>query len=99
MVLLSVRAGMRAKEIARATWSMCLDADGEVGEAIELHDKASKGKNGGREIPLHPDLRAALVALAGGNKPTAPLGSFVASWMAPWHLIALVCSSLACTQD
>jgi integrase/recombinase XerD len=65
IVLLSVRAGLRAKEIALATWSMVLDADGNIGHVLELHNKASKGKNGGREIPLHPELRAALIALAG----------------------------------
>ena len=63
MVLLSVRAGLRAKEIALATWGMILDADGNVGDTLELHDKASKGSKGGREIPLHPELRSALVAL------------------------------------
>jgi integrase/recombinase XerD len=63
MVLLSVRAGLRAKEIALATWVMVLDADGNVGDTLELHDKASKGSKGGREIPLHPELRSALAAL------------------------------------
>jgi integrase/recombinase XerD len=63
MVLLSVRAGLRAKEVALATWGMVLDAEGNVSDTLELHDKASKGTKGGREIPLHPELRAALVAL------------------------------------
>jgi integrase len=63
MVLLSVRAGLRAKEIALATWGMVLDADGNVSDTLELHDKASKGVKGGREIPLHPELREALAAL------------------------------------
>jgi integrase/recombinase XerD len=63
MVLLSVRAGLRAKEIALATWGMVLDADGNVSDTLELHDKASKGSKGGREIPLHPELRSALAAL------------------------------------
>jgi integrase/recombinase XerD len=63
VVLLSVRAGLRAKEIALATWGMVLDADGNVSDTLELHDKASKGAKGGREIPLHPELRAALIAL------------------------------------
>jgi integrase/recombinase XerD len=63
MVLLSLRAGLRAKEIALATWGMVLDADGNVSDTLELHDKASKGAKGGREIPLHPELRAALMEL------------------------------------
>ena len=53
--LLSVKAGLRAKEIASLTWSMVLDADGEVDTDIRLTNTASKGKSG-RVIPLHPDI-------------------------------------------
>ncbi len=60
--LLSVKAGLRAKEIAALTWAMATDAEGRVGEHIALEDRASKGR-GGRTIPMHPDLRAALEAL------------------------------------
>jgi integrase len=63
MVLLSVRAGLRAKEIARLKWRMVTDAEGEVGDALHLGNKSSKGRNGGRTIPLHAELRAALLAL------------------------------------
>ena len=63
MILLSVRAGLRAKEIALATWGMITDAEGRLGDALHLPNKASKGRNGGRTIPLHKELRAALVAL------------------------------------
>jgi integrase/recombinase XerD len=72
VVLLSIRAGLRAKEIALATWDMVMDADGKVGDVLELHDKVSKGGkkgNGGRSIPLHRDLRKALVALAEEKQP------------------------------
>ncbi|WP_189543339.1 tyrosine-type recombinase/integrase [Novosphingobium arvoryzae] len=65
IVLLSVRAGLRAKEIASLQWFMVLDADGEVGEAIHLTDSASKGKSG-RIIPLNRQLRSTLVALSRG---------------------------------
>jgi integrase len=61
--LLSMKAGMRSKEIASVTWAMVTDADGEVGLDIELENIASKGKYGGRTIPLHTDLRQALMAL------------------------------------
>jgi integrase len=44
--LLSLKAGLRAKEIAFLTWEMITDADGEVGQAIHLQDKASKGRPG-----------------------------------------------------
>jgi integrase len=60
--LLSVRAGLRAKEIANLKWSMVLDADGDVGEAIHLTDEASKGLSG-RIVPLNKQLRGNLVQL------------------------------------
>src|SRR3954453_17381766 len=60
IVLLSVKAGLRAGEIAKLTWEMVLDARGEVNSVIELHDVAAK-KNSGRCIPIHNDLRRALV--------------------------------------
>jgi integrase len=63
MVLLSVRAGLRAKEIALATWGMVTDAEGNVGDALHLSNGASKGKKGGRTIPLRAELREALIAL------------------------------------
>jgi integrase/recombinase XerD len=63
MVLLSLKAGLRAKEIACLTWGMVTDANGEVGDAIALPNVASKGKGGGRTIPLNKELREALVAL------------------------------------
>jgi integrase len=60
--LLSLKAGLRAKEIALLTWEMITDADGQVGQAIHLQDKASKGRSG-RIIPLNGELRSALQAL------------------------------------
>lgn len=63
MFLLSIKAGLRAKEIAALTWTMVTDAAGEVSETIHLQNRASKGKTGGRTIPMHPDLQAALVTL------------------------------------
>ena len=62
MILLSVKAGLRAGEIAKLQWPMVLDADGRVGNRIELHDNAAK-KRSGRTIPLHPELRRALLRL------------------------------------
>jgi integrase/recombinase XerD len=63
MILLSFKAGLRAKEIAELTWSMVTDASGEIADAIALQNSVSKGKNGGRTIPLHGELREALMAL------------------------------------
>jgi integrase/recombinase XerD len=61
IVLLSVKAGLRAAEIANLTWDMVVDPAGDVGHVIELRDWAAKKKSG-RTIPLHNDLRAALIA-------------------------------------
>jgi integrase/recombinase XerC len=63
MFLLSMKAGMRAVEIASITWGMVTDAEGKIGDVIALQNRASKGKGGGRIIPVHPDLKTALVAL------------------------------------
>jgi integrase len=59
MLMLSVKAGLRAGEIAALTWSMVSDARGRIGETIELEDRIAK-KGSGRTIPLHPELRKAL---------------------------------------
>ena len=67
MILLSVKAGLRAREIAGLTWSMVTDAECTLGDAILLPNSASKGRNGGRTIPLNPTLREALEAL-GANR-------------------------------
>jgi integrase len=42
LVLLSIKAGLRAGEIANLTWDMVLGPSGEIGTTIELHDKAAK---------------------------------------------------------
>jgi integrase len=60
--LLSVKAGLRAKEIASLTWDMLTDAEGNLGPALHLRDEASKGSSG-RVIPLNKDLRNALQKL------------------------------------
>jgi integrase len=62
MILLSVKAGLRAGEIAKLTWPMLLTADGRIADRIELHDSAAK-KRSGRTIPLHPELRRGLQQL------------------------------------
>jgi integrase/recombinase XerD len=70
-VLLSIRAGLRAKEIANVRWSMVTDAEGNVGDDLHLTNGASKGKNGGRTVPLRRELIDALVALHADRKPDA----------------------------
>jgi integrase len=61
--LLSLKAGLRAKEIASLKWEMLTDAEGRMGNEIALTNDASKGKKGGRIIPLSKDLRLALSEL------------------------------------
>ena len=61
--LLSTKAGLRAKEIAGLRWSMVVDANGQVGNSINITNAVSKGSNGGRSIPVNRDLKQHLVQL------------------------------------
>jgi integrase/recombinase XerD len=72
IVLLSVKAGLRAGEIAKLTWDMVLDPRGEVGTVIELRDHAAK-KRSGRLIPIHGELRKALIAWRQMTGSTGPV--------------------------
>jgi integrase/recombinase XerD len=74
--LLSVKAGLRAKEIARLTWWMTNDSQGDIGRTICLQDSASKGRSG-RIIPLNDDVRDALVEYR--NQVTSFAGPYVIS--------------------
>jgi integrase len=60
--LLSIRAGLRAKEIASLTWAMVTTSDGIIAAEIALRNDASKGRSGGRVIPLNKELRSSLQA-------------------------------------
>ena len=71
MILLSIKAGLRACEIAGLDWSMVLDAQGRVSGTIHVRDVIAK-KRGGRRIPMHPDLRRALERLARTTEPVGP---------------------------
>lgn len=68
ILLLSVRAGLRAKEIANLTWEMISDAQGNVTGTLHLIDGAAKG-NSGRIVPLSKDLRQALTDLQQSRRP------------------------------
>ena len=61
--LLSIKASLRAKAMASLTWAMVTDAQEQLAEVLHVPNRASKGKTGGRTMPLHPDLQDALVAL------------------------------------
>ena len=72
MILLSVKAGLRACEIAGLDWAMVLDAQGRVSGTLNVRDVIAK-KRGGRRIPMHPDLRRALERLARDTEPVGPV--------------------------
>ena len=61
--MLSYKAGLRAKEIANLSWLMVCDSEGNLSREINLINKASKGKQSGRIIPLHKDLAVLLAEL------------------------------------
>lgn len=71
IVLLSFKAGLRAAEIAGLDWDDVTDAFGNIGQpgpggALFLTVPADVAKKGHRRsIPMHPALRAALIALKG----------------------------------
>ena len=67
MFLLSVFAGLRAKEISALQWQMLIDADGKISSEIRLTNEASKGRSG-RAIPINSRLREAIENLFDAEK-------------------------------
>jgi integrase/recombinase XerD len=54
LVLLSVKAGLRASEIANLTWPMVIDPSGEISASLELHLIVlglDQGKPARRQVP------------------------------------------------
>ncbi len=80
MILLSIKAGLRACEIAGLDWAMVLDPQGRVSGTINVRDIIAK-KRGGRRIPTHPDLRRALGA-PGQKRRARRAGHPLLSWRA-----------------
>ena len=72
IVLLSAKAGLRAGEVAKLTWDMVVEPNGAIGTVIELRDHAAK-KRSGRLIPLHADLRDALLSWRSMTRGTGPV--------------------------
>jgi integrase len=72
IVLLAAKAGLRAGEIANLTWDMVVDGNGQISGVIELRDAIAK-KGAGRLIPVHPDLRQALLAWREMTKGFGPV--------------------------
>lgn len=93
MFLLSVDAGLRAKEIASVTWTMITDSAGDVSDAIRLEDNASKGKSGGvvyisKRLKAHLQMidgsgnRSGTIIKSRNGKPMSP--QVVTNWF--WNL-------------
>jgi len=72
MLLLSVRAGLRACEIAGLDWSMVTEPNGRIGRALTVEDGIAK-KRGGRRIPMHDELLSALRLYASKTDRCGPL--------------------------
>jgi len=64
MFLLSLHAGLRAKEVAEVSWSMVTNGDGEIGDEIALTNAAAKGNAGGGVVAMSSALKEALIELA-----------------------------------
>jgi integrase len=62
IVLLSVKAGLRACEIAGLQWSMVMTDNGDISDTIDIRSAIAK-KGSGRRIPMHPSLKQALAEL------------------------------------
>lgn len=62
MALASVKAGLRAGEIAQLDWDMVVDPSGGIATTMELPNRTAK-RGSGRRIPLHAELRTALITL------------------------------------
>jgi integrase/recombinase XerD len=62
IVLLSVKAGLRACEIAGLEWPMVMTDNGKIGDIIDIRSAIAK-RGSGRRIPMHPQLQRALAEL------------------------------------
>ena len=63
MFLLSVKSGLRSKEISGLRWVHLLKSDTTLDNYINLPNEVSKGSNGGRIIPIHKELKKNLEQL------------------------------------
>jgi integrase/recombinase XerD len=89
IVLLSLKAALRAAEIANLAWDMVVDPTGEIATTLELQDRVAK-KGSGRVIPIHPDLREALMQLR--STRSGANGAVIQSERGgPMRPIAIVC--------
>ena len=61
--LLSVKAGLRAIEIAGLQWRHLTDVEGNLADAITITDEVAKGNKGGRVVVMNKHLKCALTDL------------------------------------
>ena len=89
MFLLSVDAGLRAKEIASVSWAMVTDASGTLTDEIRLENKASKGKSGGivfiskrlaRALAEHADTQKMAGTIIKSERGNAMSAQVVTNW-------------------
>ena len=62
--LLSVKSGLRSKEISQLKWSEVMNSDGEIDDVISLTNRTSKGRSG-RKIPMNRDVHRNLREMLG----------------------------------
>lgn len=92
LVLLSLKAGLRACEIAGLDWDMVLGPGGEVGDTLHIRDHIAK-KGSGRRVPMHRELRAALRALRALSPVQGPVirsargGAMRANSIVNWFVV------------
>ena len=54
MFLLSIKSGMRAKEVSSVTWAMVTDAEGEIADVIALENEPQRAKAAVAIFPSTP---------------------------------------------
>lgn len=72
IVQLSVRAGLRASEIALLDWSMVTDGRGNIANVITLPGAITK-YGLARRLPMHGELKSALARLRGRTGRRGPV--------------------------
>lgn len=76
--LLSIKAGLRAKEISYLKWSMCTDPQGNVINTLSLYNQETK-RLSGRKIPLNKQLLEALILLKENSRPQPLISPVICS--------------------
>ena len=72
LFLLSVKAGLRAKEIAGLRWTMVTDPEGNLADGLTLPKHIVKGEKKSRFVPFNGQLKAALAGLLAQKRSFDP---------------------------